>query len=88
MVYVLDLNTSEHDLCLPELEGGDVPGGDDGPVVPGQVVAAVSAHLGGPGVAIPDRQPVKPAAPTCAILQPELGELELHNLDDEDRSIK
>ena len=64
----------------PELEGGDVPGGDDGPVVPGQLVAAVSAHLGGPGVAVPDGQPVKPAAPGPACLQSELGEGEPDNL--------
>ena len=64
----------------PELEGGDVPGGDDGPVVPGQLVSAVSAHLLGPGVAIPDGQPIKPAAPAGARLQIELGEGQPHNL--------
>ena len=65
----------------PELEGGDVPGGDDGPVVPGQLVSAVSAHLLGPGVAIPDGQPVKPAASAGARFKIELGEGEPHNLD-------
>ena len=69
MSYLAQLN-----LCSPELEGGDVPGGEDGAVVPGQVLAAVSAHLGGPGVSVPDGQPVKPAAPGPACLQPELGE--------------
>ena len=67
----------------PELEGGDVPGGDDGAVVPGQLVSAVSAHLRGLGVAIPDGQTVKPAAAAGAGLQIELGKGEPHNLDRE-----
>lgn len=74
---------AQFDLCLPELEGGDVPRGDDGPIVPGQVLAAVSAHLGGPGVSIPDGQPVKPTAPPSTCLQPELGEGEPDNLGTE-----
>ena len=67
-------------MVSPKLECCDVPGREDGAVVPGQLVSAVSAHLGGPGVPVPHRQPVKATAPAAALLQPELGEGEAHHL--------